>query len=134
MLKIVFGIMETDSEIFCDFNFVIISKFNVSNNNNRINDVPPCIHFTVTMEFWMFDKNLNKFVNKCVNRIYKDFMVFSFIKTKENCLDVYCIYLEYIYKFPENVSNTLDAPNLNETIENSVSKRFHVRCAYNIGI
>ena len=43
--------MEKDSEIFCDFNFVDISKFNFSNDNKRINDVPPSIHFTVTMNF-----------------------------------------------------------------------------------
>ena len=43
--------METDSEILCDFNFVDISKFNFSNDNKRINDVPPSIHFTVTMNF-----------------------------------------------------------------------------------
>ena len=61
-------------------------------------------------------------------------MIISFIKTNKNFLDVYCIYLEYIYKFPEDttlikdenyinfISNTLKAPNLNETIENSISK------------
>ena len=61
----------------------------------------------------MFDKNLNKFVNKCVNMIYKDFMVISFIKTKENFLDVYCIHLEYIYKFPEDATLIKDENYIN---------------------
>ena len=146
------NVMETDNEILCDFNFVDISKFKVSNDNNRINDVPPAIHFRVTMEFWIFVANPKEFEkkdeneeNKFVNIIYKDFMVISFIKTEENnLLDVYCIPLEYIYKFPDDITliikenyknfitNTLKAPNLNETIENSASKWFHVRCAYNI--
>ncbi len=94
----------------------------------------------------MFVANPNNFENKFVNIIYKDFMVISFIKTKENLLHIYCIPFENIYKFPEDVtlikdenyinfsSNIFIATNLNETIENSSSKWFHVRCAYNIDI
>ena len=64
------NIMETDSEILCDFNFVDISKFKDSNDNNRINDVPPAIHFRISMEYWMFVANPNKFENEYVNITY----------------------------------------------------------------
>ena len=43
----------------------------------------------------------------------KNFMVISFIKTKENLLDVYCIPLEHIYKFPEDVTLIKDENYIN---------------------
>ena len=65
------------------------------------------------MEFWIFVADPNKFENNFVNIIYIDFKVISFIKTKENLLDVYCIPLEHIYKFSEDVTLIKDENYIN---------------------
>ncbi len=139
------NVSETNQNITCDLNFVDITKFDISFNDKK--QVPPAIHFRVTMEFWMFVASPKLIEYRFANIIYKDFMVISLMpETGENLMNVYCIPLEFIYKFPDDsilieqvvnnfndfINKTLEAPYLKEKIEDSASKWFYVRCAYNI--
>ena len=139
------NVIETNQNLTCDLNFVDITKFDINFNIKK--QVPPAIHFRVTMEFWMFVASPQLIKGKFANIIYKDFMVISLLpKTEANQMNIYCIPLEFIYKFPDDpylieevgnnfndfINKTLEAPYLSETIEDSASKWFYVRCAYNI--
>ena len=139
------NVIESNQNLTCDLNFVDISKFDMGLGVKE--QVPPAIHFRVTMEFWMFVASPKLIEGKYVNIIYKDFMVVTLMpKTGENLMNIYCIPLEFIYKFPDDpddiekvgnnynnfIEKILEAPYLYEEIEGSASKWFYVRCAYNI--
>ena len=67
----VFGILwKQIVKYFVILILLILVNLKISNDNNRINDVPPAIHFRISMEYWMFVANPNKFENEYVNITY----------------------------------------------------------------
>ena len=139
------NVLDTGEELTCDLNFVDITKFTIGWGIKQ--QVPPAIHFRVTLEFWMFVASPKKIEKKFGNIIYKDFMAISlYPEIGKDLMNVYCVPLEFIFKYPDSgyliekvgknltyfLDKTLAAPYLNETIENSASKWFYVRCAYNV--
>ena len=109
------------SENNCNiFNFIDLTQFSI-NKNDVIDNVPPSFNYRITMEFWIYIQ-LPGLMEDFVNIIYKDFMAITIKKideteTNENNFKVYCIPLEFLYNYPENVTYFEENPDFDNFLD-----------------
>jgi hypothetical protein len=103
-------------------------------------NVPPSIHWRVTIAFWVFVHDTIKYSTKNINIIYKDFMTVSmFIEsTPYNNLSFACTPIEYIYSVQGQSSNSvktylnnMNASYQKDIITNASSKWIYIQCGFN---
>ena len=127
----------------CDLDYVDFTKFEIQfTNDTQIGQVPPAIHWKVTMDLWFYiNYPLN--IKKHLDVIYTDFMTISFDKTnQEDALDIFCIPIEWLYNFTlsdnyslsasEYINDILGAFHLKDNVKNAANKWLYIRCAFDI--
>ena len=96
------------SNLNCDLDFIDITKVKI-NGQNPI-EVPPAIHWRVTMDFWIWisDADILRDSKTNMNIVYKDFMAIT-LRCTQDGLKIFATPLEYLYEYPtinENKKNT----------------------------
>lgn len=122
----------------CIMDFVDFSKF----TDPIVIQVPPAIHWRVTLDFWTFIHDTAAYGNTAVNLIFTDFLSISITQNSlnNNNVDIYCTPIEYMYPVTginkrtnllTQLNTTLQAFYLKDTISNTSSKWFYTRCSFN---
>ena len=83
----------------CDLDYIDITKVKI--NEAKPIEVPPAIHWRVTMDFWIWISDLKPLVRSKTNLniVYKDFMAFT-LKGSQDGLKIFATPLEWLYEYP----------------------------------
>ena len=100
----------------CDLDYIDITKVQI-NSQNKI-EVPPAIHWRVTMDFWIWISDISVLSREGINMniIYKDFMAFT-LRCFPDGLKIYATPLEWFYEYPTGENYTKYSQYYNDTIE-----------------
>ena len=91
----------------CIYDFLNLRQFNDATTN-----VPPAIHFRVTIEFWTWIHNPISIGNVVANLVYNDFITVSLSQgTNTNDVDVFCTPLQFIYPLTGDRGQPFVPPN-----------------------
>ena len=86
----------------CDLDYIDITKVII--NKGKPIQVPPAIHWRVTMDFWLWISDASVFSlddkKTNMNIIYKDFMAITLIVTKTEELKIYATPIEWLFEYP----------------------------------
>ena len=108
------------NSLTCDLDYIDITKV-IINDGFGI-EVPPAIHWRVTMDFWIWISDTTVFYEKTkptnMNIIYKDFMAITLVSTQEG-LKIYATPIEWLYEYP-----TVD--NGTNLEKNETDKQFYL--------
>ena len=117
--------------------------------NDATVQVPPAIHYRVTIEFWTFIHNPLIIGNNVANLVYNDFITVSLsTSANTNDVDVFCTPLQFIYQLTGvktlTGAGSLNTSNINTTpspakdffvfvTQTAVKDTwFYTRCAFSI--
>ena len=147
------------TDLNCDLDYIDITKI-IINGNNKI-EVPPAIHWRVTMDFWIWISDTSVLSDSEINMniVYKDFMAFT-LRCFPEGLRIYATPIEWIYEYPtmdgyekyseiynntierlirENVVNFLkntvgsyDEVTIVDLVKNATSNWVYIRYAFNL--
>ena len=83
----------------CDLDYIDITKAKI--NKQRKIEVPPAIHWRVTMDFWIWISDTSVLSDSRLNMniVYKDFIAFT-LKCIPEGLKIYATPLEWLYEYP----------------------------------
>ena len=83
----------------CDLDYIDITKVKI--NGQKKIEVPPAIHWRVTMDFWIWisDTSVLSDVNINMNIVYKDFIAFT-LRCLPQGLRIYATPIEWLYEYP----------------------------------
>ena len=83
----------------CDLDYIDITKIKI-NGNNKI-EVPPAIHWRVTIDFWIWISDTSVLSDSEINMniVYKDFMAFT-LRCFPEGLRIYATPIEWLYEYP----------------------------------
>ena len=86
-------------DLQCDFDYIDITK--VKFNDQKRIEVPPAIHWRVTMDFWIWisDTSVLSDSNVNLNIVYKDFIAFT-LRCVPDGLNIYATPIEWLYEYP----------------------------------
>ena len=100
----------------CDLDYIDFTKI-IINGQNKI-EVPPAIHWRVTMDFWIWisDTSVLSKENINMNIIYKDFIAFT-LRCFPEGLRIYATPLEWLYEYPTGEGYNIYSEYYNKTIE-----------------
>ena len=87
------------TKLNCDLDFIDITKVKI--NKQKAIEVPPAIHWRVTMDFWIWisDASVLRDSKTNMNIVYKDFMAIT-LRCTQDGLKIYATPLEYLYEYP----------------------------------
>ena len=111
----------------CDLDYIDITKIKI--NEGKGIEVPPAIHWRVTMDFWIWISDATVFYETTkttnMNIIYKDFMAITLVSTQDG-LKIYATPIEWLYEYPtiDNGTNLEKQPD-KEYYENYVEPLKH---------
>ena len=94
------------SNLKCDLDYIDITKVKI--NNQKKIEVPPAIHWRVTMDFWIWisDILILRDAGVNLNIVYKDFLAIT-LKCYTEGLKIYATPIEWLYEYPtydENIA------------------------------
>ena len=94
----------------CDLDYIDITKVKI--NNQKKIEVPPAIHWRVTMDFWIWisDTSILRDAGVNLNIVYKDFMAIT-LRCYTEGLKIYATPMEWLYEYPTYDEGSLD-PNI----------------------
>ena len=83
----------------CDLDYIDITKVKI--NEAKPIQVPPAIHWRVTMDFWIWISDLKPLVDSKTNLniVYKDFIAFT-LKGSQDGLKIFATPIEWLYEYP----------------------------------
>ena len=83
----------------CDLDYIDITKVKI--NGQKKIEVPPAIHWRVTMDFWIWISDTSVLSDAKVNMniVYKDFMAIT-LKCFPEGLRIYATPIEWLYEYP----------------------------------
>ena len=83
----------------CDLDYIDITKVKI--NGQKKIEVPPAIHWRVTMDFWVWisDTSVLNDIKINLNIVYKDFIAFT-LAGVSNGLKIYATPIEWLYEYP----------------------------------
>ena len=131
----------------CTFDYPDLSKFSditfVPNLNDKTGQeqgqVPPAIHWRVTMEFWTYINYPKKIMGKNLHIIYKDFMSITMTPSDDDGMNIICTPIEWMYPvdgitdpIKSYLDDKLGAFYMEDTQNNITSKWFYTRCGFNL--
>ena len=87
------------TDLKCDLDYIDITKV-IINDEKRI-EVPPAIHWRVTMDFWIWisDTSVLSDAEINMNIVYKDFIAMT-LRCYPEGLRIYATPLEWLYEYP----------------------------------
>ena len=87
------------TDLKCDLDYIDITKV-IINDEKRI-EVPPAIHWRVTMDFWIWisDTSVLSDAEINMNIVYKDFIAMT-LRCFPEGLRIYATPLEWLYEYP----------------------------------
>ena len=87
------------TDLKCDLDYIDITK--VKLNNQKKIEVPPAIHWRVTMDFWIWisDTSVLSDIKLNLNIVYKDFIAFT-LRCFPEGLRIYATPIEWLYEYP----------------------------------
>ena len=83
----------------CDLDYIDITKVQI--NEAKPIQVPPAIHWRVTMDFWIWISDLKPLIESKTNLniVYKDFIAFT-LKGSQDGLKIFATPIEWLYEYP----------------------------------
>ena len=101
------------SNLKCDLDYIDITKVKI--NNLKKIEVPPAIHWRVTLDFWIWisDTLILRDAGVNLNIVYKDFLAIT-LRCFTQGLKVYATPIEWLYEYPTYEEGSLDKGILNK--------------------
>ena len=101
----------------CDLDYIDITKIRLNSGNFKF-EVPPAIHWRVTMDFWIWisDTSVLSDSNVNMNIIYKDFIAFT-LRCVPAGLKIYATPIEWLYEYPTGEGYTTDSDYYQDKIK-----------------
>jgi hypothetical protein len=86
------------TNLACDLDYIDITKVKI--NGQKKIEVPPAIHWRVTMDFWIWisDTSVLSEANINMNIVYKDFIAFT-LRCFPEGLKIYATPMEWLYEY-----------------------------------
>ena len=87
------------TDLSCDLDYIDITKVKI--NGGKKIEVPPAIHWRVTMDFWIWISDTTVLSDSKINMniVYKDFLAIT-LRCFPEGLKIYATPIEWLYEFP----------------------------------
>ena len=87
------------TDLKCDLDYIDITKVRI--NDGKKIEVPPAIHWRVTMDFWIWisDTSVLSEAQVNMNIVYKDFLAMT-LRCFPNGLRIFATPIEWLYEYP----------------------------------
>ena len=87
------------NDLRCDLDYIDMTKFKI--NYQKPIEVPPAIHWRVTMDFWILISDTPTLSQARINMhiVYKDFLALT-LRCEGDDLKIYATPLEWLYEYP----------------------------------
>ena len=87
------------NSLACDLDYIDIAKVEI--NEGKGIEVPPAIHWRVTMDFWIWISDASVLIESGTNMniIYKDFMAIT-LRCTQDGLRIFATPIEWLYEYP----------------------------------
>ena len=94
------------TDLACDLDYIDITKVRI--NGGKKIEVPPAIHWRVTMDFWIWisDTSVLSEAEVNMNIVYKDFIAFT-LRCYPEGLKIFATPIEWLYEYPTSDEDEL---------------------------
>ena len=107
------------NDLNCELDYIDVTKVKI--NGAKAIEVPPAIHWRVTMDFWVWisDPTVLRDSKTNMNIVYKDFIAITLKCTQEG-LKVFATPMEFLYEYPtlDEDDATKETDNYKENVAN----------------
>ena len=120
---------------------IFLKSSGLDNHQEPKPQVPPAIHWRVTMEYWTYINYPKLMEEAKLNLIYKDFLSITMTKDMDDNVNIFCTPIEWLYPvtdvdpnmtIQDYLNNELGAFYMQDKMESVSSKWFYTRCAFNL--